>query len=80
MAKENRTITGTVRFGGKTFGPDADPDELASALNADQITRLTEKGVISGFDAKADKAVAEEDEVSAEAEADASKAKPKAKK
>ena len=59
MAKETRTINGTIRLGGrKNFGPDADPDEVAAALSADQVARLTEKGVISGFSAKADKAAA----------------------
>jgi hypothetical protein len=60
MAKDNRTINSAIRVGGKLFKPGQE-DEVA-ALNADQITRLTEKGAISGFDAKADKAAAEPEE------------------
>ena len=55
MAKDTRTITGTVRIGKNTFGPDSDPDALAAALSPEQVERLTGKGVIDGFAAKEDK-------------------------
>ena len=79
MAKEERTITGTVRTGTKYFGPTSDADELAAALSSEQIARLTAKGVISGFDAKADKAKAAEAEEAAAASETAAAA-PKAAK
>lgn len=48
MSKANPTIHSTIRFGGKTYGPGAEA-EFEKAASKDQITRLTDKGAISGF-------------------------------
>lgn len=49
MAKDNKTILSSVRFGrDKVFHPGME-DELAKAASAEQIQRLSEKGSITGF-------------------------------
>lgn len=69
MAKDAKTIHGSVRVGGDVFIAGQEED-LAKALPAGDVERLTEMGIISGFSSKAEKAVAkgeETDEASKEA-------------
>lgn len=50
MAKEAKQITSTVRMG-QTVYRAGQEDDLAKVLTKDDVARLTEKGIISGFGA-----------------------------
>ncbi len=56
MPKDQKEIIGSVRIG-KTVFVAGQEDELAAVLSANDVERLTARGVISGFSAKAGKAV-----------------------
>jgi hypothetical protein len=46
MAKDNRKIAGSVRVKGEVV---TDADDLEKLASPEEIQRLTERGVISGF-------------------------------
>jgi pyruvate/2-oxoglutarate dehydrogenase complex dihydrolipoamide acyltransferase (E2) component len=59
MAKEHPTIHGSVRGEDRLFVA-GDEEALAGVLSAEDVKRLTEDGVISGFEAPTAKAEAGE--------------------